>query len=471
MTPSSPVVLAGLSPHPPVAVPDVGHADAARVSKTAAAMTRLGQAIAARIPDTLVLIGPHGPVFRDAIAINGQQTIKGDLGSFGAPSNRISFENDLELAHEIQVESRKAGIPCIIMGERENRQYGVAKSLDHGAVVPLLFFSGAGVRCRLVNITMGFLPYLKIYEFGMALARAAEAMGRKIAVVASGDLSHRLTSDAPAGYNPRGAEFDELLTRAVRDCDPELLAKIDDELVEAAGECGLRPVIMMFGALDGQRISGNLLSYESPFGVGYGVAIIAPEGPDPDRRLIQKWNSERHVEMKRVREAESHHVRLARYALETFIRNGKRVGSQHQEDLLLSMRAGCFCTLKKFGQLRGCIGTTGPTTPDLASEIIQNVISAGSEDPRFEPVGADELEDLVYSVDVLSTPALVDGPEDLDAKTYGVIVEKGNRRGLLLPDLEGIDSVSKQIEIAKQKAGIGLLEDVRLYRFTVTRYH
>ena len=163
-------------------------------------------------------------------------------------------------------------------------------------------------------------------------------------------------------------------------------------------------------------------------------------------------------------------VRLARLSLETFVRTGKRAAMP--EDLpgwMLTERAGAFVSLKKYGQLRGCIGTIQPVTASVAEEVLRNAVSAGREDPRFDPVEAGELNDLVYSVDVLGAPEPT-GFKDLDPQKYGVIVSSGRKRGLLLPMLEGVDTVSQQVAIARRKAGIGEDEPVTLQRFQVVRY-
>ena len=136
----------------------------------------------------------------------------------------------------------------------------------------------------------------------------------------------------------------------------------------------------------------------------------------------------------------------------------------------MSEKAGVFVSLKKQGELRGCIGTFQPTTESVAEEIIQNAVSAATQDPRFSPVTEDELGEIEYSVDVLSAPEKVAGKEDLDPRKYGVIVKSGDYKGLLLPDLEGVDTVDAQVNIAAMKAGISLSEDIELYRFEVKRY-
>ncbi len=137
----------------------------------------------------------------------------------------------------------------------------------------------------------------------------------------------------------------------------------------------------------------------------------------------------------------------------------------------LRRRAGAFVSLKKQGALRGCIGTIEPMRDNLAVEIVENAISAASKDPRFRPVGEEELLELRVSVDILGAPERVEGPGDLDVRRYGVIVRSGARRGLLLPDIEGIASVEEQISVARKKGGIGEVERIELYRFVVERYY
>ncbi len=165
-------------------------------------------------------------------------------------------------------------------------------------------------------------------------------------------------------------------------------------------------------------------------------------------------------------------VELAKRAIETYVREGRVISPPEPLPEKMKSRAGVFVSLKKHGQLRGCIGTFLPTTENLAIEIIKNAISAATQDPRFHPVQEDELEEITYSVDVLSEPEKVHDISELDPKKYGVIVTKGVLKGLLLPDLEGVDTVEEQLRIAKLKAGIPSYDqDVEIYRFSVQRYH
>jgi AmmeMemoRadiSam system protein A len=163
-------------------------------------------------------------------------------------------------------------------------------------------------------------------------------------------------------------------------------------------------------------------------------------------------------------------VKLAKDTVENYISEGKIISPPADLTPEMRERAGVFVSIKKKGELRGCIGTFLPSTENVAYEIIQNAISAATRDPRFPPVNITELNELEYSVDVLSEPEKVSSKDELDPKRYGVIVKSGSRRGLLLPDLEGVDTVDEQIRIASLKAGISPGEDIELYRFEVKRY-
>ena len=163
-------------------------------------------------------------------------------------------------------------------------------------------------------------------------------------------------------------------------------------------------------------------------------------------------------------------VTLAKKSIEAFVRNKKELSPPKELTPEMQEKAGVFVSIKKRGNLRGCIGTFMPCTENVAREIIKNAISAATQDPRFDPVTGDELSELEYSVDVLSPPEKVSDISELDPKKYGVIVVHGTRKGLLLPDLEGVDSVEEQLRIAKMKAWINPDEKVEIFRFMVARY-
>ena len=163
-------------------------------------------------------------------------------------------------------------------------------------------------------------------------------------------------------------------------------------------------------------------------------------------------------------------VKLAKKTVESYVKEGKVIPKPEELTPEMRQQAGVFVSIHKRGELRGCIGTIEPQRNNVAEEIIANAISSATRDPRFLPITPDELKDLSYSVDVLTKPEPIWSKDQLDHKRYGVIVEAGFRKGLLLPDLEGVDSVDYQIDICRQKAGIAPNEPVRLYRFEVKRY-
>jgi AmmeMemoRadiSam system protein A len=435
------LVFAGLAPHPPLIVLRVGGDELRKVEKTIRAMKQWAQRVAAAKPDTLVFFSPHGVFLRDAEGYLKQRKLFGSFAAFGSPEIAFETENDCELAEAIVREAAKERIS--VVGVDDN-------TLDHGIMVPLHYLREAGVQAKLVAFGISLLPFGELFRFGRVVARVCEATPRRIALVASGDLSHRLIPGAPAGYDPQGKVFDEIIQEALSQMDVERILNLPEDLVERAAECGLRPIIILLGALSGKKVESRIYSYEGPFGVGYLVAEFCLRGRGPQE--------------------DPPHVRLARASLEYYLRTGKIMPVPDPLPEGMEGRAGVFVSLKKRGQLRGCIGTVEPVRENIAAEIIYNAVSAGVGDPRFMPVQLEELPELEISVDVLTPPEPVASEKDLDPKRYGVIVSSKGRRGLLLPNLEGIDTVEEQIRIAKMKAGISPDEPVQLERFEVVRY-
>lgn len=222
----------------------------------------------------------------------------------------------------------------------------------------------------------------------------------------------------------------------------------------------------------GLTVAARLLSHEGPFGVGYAVALFRVTGRNETRCFAEACEQAQRARLKERRDREDAWVRLARLSLETYVRTGQRLGSlpDNLPEELTGQAAGAFVSLHTGGRLRGCIGTTVPTAENVAWEIVQNAVSAGTRDPRFPAVRAGELENLEYSVDVLGRAEPVGSPDQLDPKRYGVIMGYGNRCGLLLPDLDGVDTVEQQIGIACKKGGIRETDPYTLQRFKVVRH-
>lgn len=457
------IIHGSLCPHPPIAVPEVGKEESERVKGTQKALREVGKSLAALEPDVLIAVSPHAPVFRNSIAVNQVPALRGNLGQFGASGVDFHLKNDLELGRAIINKAKEYHVSVEALDASILHENRITEILDHGIMIPYYFFREEGLDCPVIPVSISFMPLEKMYVFGAAVAAAVSESGKKAAILASGDLSHKLLPTAPAGYHPDGKKFDENIQRAVRTMDPMVLMNFSQDFIERVGQCGLRPLLMLMGAFDGWSVRSLIHSYEGPFGVGYLTAEFFPRSLNEKRKYLDKLETEKNDDV-------SYPVHLAMTSLKAYIKEGKRIPVPDDVPPELLKPAGVFVSLKKHGDLRGCIGTLAPTKPTAAHEIIANAISSGISDPRFEPVGPDELEELTCSVDILGTPEPVENLDELDPKRYGVIIRKGSRRGVLLPDLEGVESAVEQVDIARKKAGISPYEDFKMERFEVVRY-
>lgn len=266
------LVGCALMPHPPIMVPEVGKEELSKINSTVRAVEQASEAIKGGNPQTIVLITPHGPVFEDAAAISVHPRLRGSMAAFGVPEVALGFETDGLLVRHILRKTERLGINVVELTDDLAKTYRFSLQLDHGALVPLYYLQKAGFKGQLVHISMGMLPYEEMYTFGKAVQAAIGMMDKRVAVIASGDLSHRLTEDAPAGYNPKGIEFDRMVVDALANLDAKALLSLDPDFIEEAGECGLRPACFLMGVLGGLDVKAEVLSYEGPFGVGYAVA-------------------------------------------------------------------------------------------------------------------------------------------------------------------------------------------------------
>jgi AmmeMemoRadiSam system protein A len=467
------IISSYIFPHPPIIVPEIGKGAEDGASQTIASVKKAAEAIKNDKPTTIIVTTPHGPVFQDFVYVSAIEELVGDFGKFGGRNVKLKFKNNMELANRIIKQANKEGILSGGLEDKIFKRYKLSGELDHGVTVPLYFVNNVYHGFKLVHIAIAGLPFLELYKFGMCIGRAIADSDEQVVFLASGDLSHRLSHDAPYGFSDKGKEYDELLVKSIKELDIERLLQIDENFCESAGECGLRSFLMMFGALDGYDLKPEVYSYEGPFGVGYSVARFEAGGSNPQRLIYGKVVEENRNRLTSIRGAEDAYVKLARITLETYVREHRIIKVSEVEDLpdeMLKGRAGTFVSIKKCDQLRGCIGTIVPTRKNIAEEIIYNAISSGTRDPRFDPVEDDELDQLVYSVDVLKEPEPIKTMDELDVIKYGVIVRAGNRSGLLLPNLDGVDTPESQVSIALQKAGIRPNEKYEMERFEVIRH-
>lgn len=277
-TPRAPVgkpalAAAALLPHAPILVPGVGPDRADEIATTAAAMREVARRLIASRPGALVLLSPHAPCRGGGFGIYWDE-MRGSLAEFGAPAAAVSFPPDATMARDIERRARKRGIDTW-------RIEGCP--LDHGAVVPLIFLAGAGWDGPTTVVGLAREPSETLQSFGLVIADVARAAGRPIALIASGDMSHRLRPTSPCGHHPRAHEFDETFIRLLGACDDDALRAIDPELRELAGEDALDTTVVAIAACGSSR-GREVLSYDAPFGVGYGVAMLF-SGAEQSRSL------------------------------------------------------------------------------------------------------------------------------------------------------------------------------------------
>lgn len=468
------IIGAAILPHPPLAVGNVAKEKIPQIQKTIDSFSTVSKEIKRLSPETIVLISSHAPLYSDYFHISPSKSllekIKGDFSRFGDSQTIIEAVYDSHFIDSLSELCTKESFPAGTLGAKDS-------SLDHGTMVPLYFIQKEYSDFLLVRIGLSGLSLAEHYELGLKIAKTAKTLNKKTFVLASGDLSHKLLEEGPYGWAKEGLEYDKKVMAVFEKASFGDLLSFDEGFLHKAAECGHRSFCMMAGSFDGLAVEAEKLSYEGPFGVGYGAAFFKPREKDASRFFLEQYKENTFLYLNKKKKNESPYVQLARASIECFVKTGEvlHLGEEGKKKLSLpkeafKKKAGCFVSLKKQGQLRGCIGTIGPTQKNIAEEIIGNAISAASRDSRFESIRVDELKYIEYSVDILSEAERIQSEKELDVLRYGVIVTSGYKRGLLLPNLEGVETVEMQVSIAKQKAGILAHESVSLERFEVIRY-
>ena len=386
-------------------------------------------------PDTIIVSSPHDPYYSDYFYLPAEEVGTGSFDRFGAPEVSFNQKYDVELIEKIENLSKEKGFPC-------GRKSTVA--LDHGTMVPLYFINKFYKDYNLVVVGLSDISLEANFEMGKIINEAVNKLDRKVVYIASGDLSHKLQENGPYGFIEEGPIYDKRIIEVMSNARFKDLLEFDLDFLDKAAECGHRSFIMMSGFLNNIKVKPKFYSHQDITGVGYGICSYYPVDP---------------------------YVELAKETIEEYIKTGKVIDipTDLPEELTNTQQA-TFVSIHKNNDLRGCIGTIYPTRENTAKEIISNAISASTRDPRFNPITEDELNSLEINVDVLTLPESIEDKSKLDPKKYGVIVSTDTKRGVLLPDLEGVDSVEQQILIAKNKAGILPDEEIKLQRFEVIRH-
>ena len=255
--------FAAICPHPPLIIPQIGKSQLSLVKKTVHAMETLSAELKKHKPDTLVVISPHGPMRYDKFTINLNEKFKGNFSGFGEDNDGYSFSNDTELARLLLKHLRDKHFPTELIRESK---------IDHGTLVPLHYLAGSlEPKPRLLPLTFTALDWKTHFKLGRTLGDIFENVEQNVALIASGDLSHRLNENAPAGFSPYGTKFDYTLIDLLKKNEVEKIMNLNPDFCEEAGECGLRSIILALGILSKQKYNFKQISYEGPLGVGHLV--------------------------------------------------------------------------------------------------------------------------------------------------------------------------------------------------------
>ncbi|MBE6145416.1 MAG: AmmeMemoRadiSam system protein A [Firmicutes bacterium] len=456
-----PIIKTYMVPHPPLIIPDIGKGGEEQIKKTTESYETVAKEISEIKPDTIIISSPHTIMYGDYFHITNANKVSGDFSNFNASNISFEEEQDIELIEEIENISKKYNFPA---GRTKDIE------LDHGTMIPLYFIRKYYKEGKIIVLGPSGLPLIDNYMMGIIIKEAVNNLNKKVVYIASGDLSHKLQPHGPYGFCNEGVEYDKRIMEVCSNANFNELLNFEESFLDKAAECGHRSFTIMAGTLDGLNVKAEYLSHEDITGVGYGIITFTPQDKNDNRYFLDNYFNELEEKLNKQKQNEDPYVKLARLTIEEYITNKNVLETpSNTPKELLNSQAGVFVSIHKFGSLRGCIGTIMPTTNSIAQEIITNAISASTKDPRFPKIEKEELDYLEINVDVLGEPEDIDSEEQLNVKEYGVIVTSGMKRGLLLPDLDGVDTVSEQISIAKKKAGIKD-EPYTLQRFKVTRH-
>ena len=457
-----PILKSYMVPHPPLIVPNIGKGGENQIKKTTESYETVAKEISEIKPDTIIISSPHTNMYGDYFHITLGSKLTGSFKQFGAQEIAFTEEQDEELINEIEKLSDNYNFPA---GRTTNIE------LDHGTMIPLYFIRKYYKDSKIIVLGPSGLPLIDNYMMGRIINEAVNNLNKKVVFIASGDLSHKLQTYGPYGYTEEGPEYDKKIMEVCGKANFGELLNFEESFLDKAAECGHRSFTIMAGLFDGMNVETKILSHEDITGVGYGIITFTPTSNNEDRYFLDNYFNLLEEKLSKQQQTEDQYVKLARQAIKEYITNGNTIEiPKNIQEELITNKAGVFVSIHKFGSLRGCIGTIIPTTKCIAEEIIRNAISASTKDPRFPKITKEELEYLEINVDVLTTPEIIDNQDQLDPKKYGVIVTSGYKQGVLLPDLDGIDTVDEQISIAMKKANIKKEEKITLQRFEVIRH-
>lgn len=429
--------------HAPLVVPPVAGDRAAQCSGTTRAMRTAAARVHAHAPDVLVVISPHGRRDGQRWSVCIADAVSGSFARFGAAEARLRLPGAPTAAALLMQHARALSVELAQLGRGQLDH-------DHGALVPLYFTHQAGYRGPTLIITPPARHSESHELLGRAIARAANAAGQRWVVLASGDMSHRLSPGAPAGYDPRAAQFDASFRGCIERGALREACTTNAMLRELAAEDVVDSVAVAAAAVDYSSAGHRTLYYERPFGVGYLEAVLFDADSSPPWEAL---------------------LRVARDAITRQLTDAEPAAYKALPDPWRRAR-GVFVTLRRRnGSLRGCMGHTTPAHRTLVDEVAACAIAAAARDTRFRPVSVEELPSLRIEISLLTPPEQIHEPSQLDPRRYGVVVSCGAAQGVLLPNIDGVSTYIEQIRIAADKGQLPLdrRDHWQLARFEVER--
>lgn len=451
------IIKGYLVPHQVSLIKEVGGEDFTTLNKTTTQMLEIAEEIKNLAPDTIIILSPHSSTFSDYFQIGDGELGLGSFKSYGAPQVAFRAFYDKEFVKTLHYEAASRGFPAGVDGEQ--------RSLEHGIMVPLYYLNFVYSNYKIVRVGLSGLPLIDHYNLGVLLKDIASRLHKRVVVLASGDGVH-INQGEENVITPYEKEIGNIINKG----NFGQLLSYERKTLKKYRQCLHRPLTTLAGCFDRTDVQGEVRSFERPLNIGLFTASITPVRSDSSRAFGEYYLAKEKLRIADIKNEEDDFTKLARNAVETFLKTGKTLKAPDLLSFKVPAR-GCFINIKEKGEIRGNIGTIYPKKETLGQEIIFNALGAAFSDPRFQPIEKEDLPYLEYEVYVLSPLEKVNSEKNLDPKVYGIAVRSNDRQAVLLPDLPGIETVSQQITAAKQKAGIKPLERAAIFRFTVERHH
>ena len=453
------IVKAYIVPHPPLIMSEIGKGKEEVVQKTIDSYREVAKEIKEINPETIVIISPHAQMYSDWFHIISKEKIKGSMENFKRDDIHFEENNDLELLNTLNEITKKNSFPS---GKIDRG----TQILSHGEMVPLYFIEKEWKDFKVMVVGLSGLPLIKHYELGIYLNQAIEKLGRKVVLIASGDLAHTLKEDGPYGFQEYSPIYEKEIENIIKEADFKKLMQYKPSILEKIGDCGHRSFTIMAGCMDQKEVKTKIYSHEDATGIGYLVASITPEEESLERDFLNQTLTEEKERIQNIIKKEDKYISLARNTINNYVKNKTKTEGKYPK----KNHYGVFVSIMEHNQLRGCIGTIIPVRNSIEAEIVENAIEAATKDPRFTPIQEEELEYLEIHVDILKKPVVAKSIYELDPKKYGIIVLTNTKRGILLPNLEGIDEAEEQLKVALRKANISENEKYIIEKFEVERH-